>query len=56
MKNETLSSISVPEFVPVVNQSLVFIDTATRSGALAALGGYVEINGILELVTTLLRL
>ena len=56
MKNETLSSISVPEFVPVVNQSLVFIDTATRSGALVALEGYVEMNGILELVTTLLRL
>lgn len=50
MQQETLSTISVPDFVPVVNQSLVLLNTATRSGDLVALGGYVERNGTLSLV------
>jgi hypothetical protein len=50
MQQETLSTITVPDFVPVVNQSLVFLNTATRSGALVALGSYVERNGTLSLV------
>lgn len=50
---ETLSSIAVPDFVPVVNQSLVFLNTGTRSGALVALGGYIESGGTLSLVRLL---
>lgn len=50
MQNETLSTIPFPDFVPVINHSLVFLNTATRSGALVALGGYVERNGTLSLV------
>jgi hypothetical protein len=50
MQQETMSTIPVPDFVPVVNQSLVILNTATRSGALVALGGYVERNGTLPLV------
>ncbi|CAM1509067.1 Fc.00g028060.m01.CDS01 [Cosmosporella sp. VM-42] len=46
---ETLSTIPVPDFVPVVNQSLVFLNTATRRGALVALGGYTERNGSLSM-------
>jgi hypothetical protein len=50
MQKETLSRIPVPDYVPVVNQSLVFLNTATRSGALITLGGYIERNGMLSLV------
>lgn len=56
MRSETLSSIPVPDSVPVVNQSVVFVDTATRSGALVVLGGYVETNGSLELVMDALQI
>lgn len=53
MELETVSSIPVLDFVPVVNQSLVFLNTATRSGALVALGGYVEKDGELKIVSEL---
>ncbi|KAK4213352.1 hypothetical protein QBC37DRAFT_423209 [Rhypophila decipiens] len=43
MERESMSSVQqVPMFVPVVNQSLVFLDTGSRQGALVALGGSVE--------------
>ena len=49
MESEKLQAFPVPQFVPVVNQSLVFLDTGTRSGALVALGGSVETgNGTLS--------
>ncbi len=50
MQNERLSTIAIPDFVPIINQSLVFLNTATRLGALVVLGGYVERNGTLSLV------
>jgi len=49
METETLKTLPVPEFVPVVNQSLVFVDTGTRSGALVVLGGLIERNSVLSL-------
>lgn len=48
MDDETLNVSPVPSFVPVINQSMVFIDTGTRLGALAVLGGWVEIKGSLS--------
>ncbi|CAG9982471.1 unnamed protein product [Clonostachys byssicola] len=39
----------VPDFVPVVNQSIVFLNTGTRSGALVALGGFIDSQGALSL-------
>ena len=50
MQTETLSSLEVPDFVPVINQSLVFLDTGNNEGALVALGGYTEKNGTLAIV------
>lgn len=50
MEDETLTMAPVPDFVPVVNQSLVYIDTGTRAGALAALGGVLEQNRSLSMV------
>lgn len=50
MQTESLSSLEVPDFVPVVNQSLVFLDTGNKEGALVALGGYTEKNGDLTVV------
>ncbi|KAK3997218.1 hypothetical protein QBC44DRAFT_377111 [Cladorrhinum sp. PSN332] len=47
METETIQSFPVPDYVPVVNQSLVFLDTGSRKGALVALGGSVEKNGLL---------
>ncbi|KAK4223225.1 hypothetical protein QBC38DRAFT_54423 [Podospora fimiseda] len=47
MKTETIQSFPVPGYVPVVNQSLVFLDTGSRKGALFALGGSVEKDGVL---------
>ena len=47
MESEVVSVLEVPVFVPVVNQSLVFLDTGSRQGALVALGGSVETNGLL---------
>lgn len=54
MENETLSSLQVPGFVPVVNQSLVFLNTGQGKGALVALGGYTEKNRSLAIVSYLL--
>lgn len=51
MQTENLSSLEVPDFVPVVNQSLVFLDTGNNEGALVALGGYTEKNGDLAVVS-----
>jgi hypothetical protein len=50
MKTETLSSFDLPDFVPVVNQSLVFLNTGNKKGALVALGGFIEKNGNLSIV------
>ena len=50
MTREVLTTLPVPDFVPIVNQSLVFIDTGSRSGALVALGGLVEREGVLTMV------
>lgn len=50
-QTETLIALPVPDYVPVVNQSMVYINTGTRSGALVALGGYIEREGNLTLVT-----
>ena len=50
-ETETLSFTPVPENVPVVNQTLVFLNTATRSGALVVMGGYTEKEGVLSLVS-----
>ncbi|KAL9118890.1 MAG: hypothetical protein Q9187_004556 [Circinaria calcarea] len=47
MQTETLSFLQVPDFVPVINQSLVFLNTGNNKGALVALGGYTEKNGSL---------
>jgi len=51
MQTENLSSLEVPDFVPVVNQSLVFLDTGNNEGALVALGGYTEKMGDLAVVS-----
>jgi hypothetical protein len=51
MGTETLSSLEVPDFVPVVNQSLVFLNTGDKDGLLVALGGYTEKNGSLAVVS-----
>jgi hypothetical protein len=51
METETLSSLEVPDFVPVVNQSLVFLNTRNKDGLLVALGGYTEKNGTLTIVS-----
>ncbi|KAK4449015.1 hypothetical protein QBC34DRAFT_438781 [Podospora aff. communis PSN243] len=48
MDTETTQTFPVPPFVPIVNQSLVFLDTGSRTGALVALGGSVERNGTLS--------
>ncbi|KAK0624116.1 hypothetical protein B0T14DRAFT_583313 [Immersiella caudata] len=48
METEKIGAFPVPTFVPVVNQSLVFLDTGSRSGALVALGGSVEREGLLS--------
>ncbi|KAM7208347.1 hypothetical protein V8F20_001325 [Naviculisporaceae sp. PSN 640] len=48
MDDETLNVLPVPSFVPVVNQSMVFVNTGTRQGALVVLGGSVESNGSLS--------
>lgn len=47
MKTETLSSLEVPGFVPVVNQSLVYLNTGNKEGVLVAIGGCTEENGSL---------
>ncbi|KAK5660025.1 hypothetical protein OQA88_13493 [Cercophora sp. LCS_1] len=46
-ENEAMRAFPVPDFVPVVNHSLVYMDTGTRGGALLALGGMIETNGSL---------
>lgn len=47
MKTETLSYLDVPDFVPVVNQSLVFLNTGNKEGALVVLGGPSKQMGVL---------
>ncbi|KAK4186670.1 hypothetical protein QBC35DRAFT_500646 [Podospora australis] len=47
-ENEVMRSFPVPDFVPVVNHSLVYLDTRSRGGALLALGGMIEVNGSLS--------
>lgn len=55
-QNETLSTITVPDYVPVVNQSMVWLDTGNRNGVLAVLGGFTEVNGRLDMVSKTLDL
>jgi len=50
METETLSSFDVPDFVPIVNQSLIYLNTGRKDGVLVALGSYREQEGKLELV------
>ncbi|RDW79447.1 hypothetical protein BP6252_04085 [Coleophoma cylindrospora] len=50
MDTKSTTIIEVPSFVPVVGQSLVYID-AGKKGVLVVLGGYTETNGVLELAT-----
>lgn len=50
-QHETLKVLPVPDFVPVVNQTLVFINTGSRRGGLVALGGSVEQGGNVTLVS-----
>lgn len=50
MEIETSSSFEVPDFVPVGNQILVFLNTGTKQGVLVAWEGYREKNGRFELV------
>jgi len=49
-QNESMSVLPVPDSVPVVNQSMVWLDTGNMHGALAVLGGYTEQNGTLDIV------
>jgi hypothetical protein len=40
MKTETFSFFNVLDFVPIVNQSLVYLNTGNKEGILVALEGY----------------
>lgn len=50
MKSERTSVINVPDFVPIVGQSLVYVDVNVK-GILIAVGGKKEINGSLSPVS-----
>ncbi|RDW91841.1 hypothetical protein BP5796_01235 [Coleophoma crateriformis] len=50
MDTKSTTTIEVPQFVPVLGQSLVYID-AGKKGVLVALGGYTETNGVLQLAS-----
>jgi hypothetical protein len=50
MESETTSVIDVPDFVPIIGQSLVYMDV-TLEGILIALGGKTEMNGSLTPVS-----
>jgi hypothetical protein len=50
MESETTSVINVPDFVPIVGQSLVYVDVNVE-GILIAVGGKKEINGSLSPVS-----
>lgn len=52
MDTEKTTMFSVPEFVPVIGQSLVYLNAGV-SGILVALGGKREMNGTLSLVRDL---
>lgn len=52
MGSENITMFDVPESVPVIGQSLVFLDAGV-SGILVALGGKIETNGTLSLVRDL---
>jgi hypothetical protein len=52
MANETTSVIDVPDFVPIVGQSLVYMDVG-EDGILLAVGGMTEAEGMLNAVSVL---
>jgi hypothetical protein len=47
MSLESTTIIDVPEFVPIIGQSLVYLDVGVN-GILIAIGGQTEINGEIE--------
>lgn len=51
MTKETISVVDVPAFVPIVGQSMVFLETASK-GLLAVLGGKTERNGTVAYVSS----
>ena len=51
MKTETAKMFDVPDFVPVIGQSLVFFETVT-GGILVVVGGLTESGGVLSPVST----
>ena len=54
MVTETAKILDVPDFVPVIGQSLVFFETVT-GGILVVIGGMIEIGGVLSQVSGPLR-
>jgi hypothetical protein len=50
MSLETTTIIDVPEYVPIIGQSLVYLDVSVE-GILIAIGGQTEINGVLNTVS-----
>jgi hypothetical protein len=45
-------SLNVPEFMPVIGQSLVYLDVGVN-GILVAVDGQIEINGVINTVSEL---
>lgn len=50
MNVETTKTIGVPDYVPVIGQSLVYLDLSTE-GILIVIGGQTEMNGIINTVS-----
>lgn len=54
MDTEQIISLAVPDYVPIVSPSLVFLNTP-GGGLLVALGGRIEQNGTLQYVSIVMR-